>query len=149
MARIKKLIYHWSASGPTTTVEDIRNWHKRKGWRDIGYHRVILHPNTVPGAKHWSDLVKQGRDLDMDAYINGPEVGAHTLGLNSSTVGICVIGGPGVPLHPLQRVAIVEVAKALTERFGLWRRDVICHRDVYKTQCPGDEIYNVIKQFKK
>jgi hypothetical protein len=147
--RIKNIIFHWSASASTTTVDDIRGWHLRQGWRDIGYHRVILHPDSVPGAKHWYDLVKQGRDLDMDRYISDLEVGAHAKGFNINSVGVCVVGGPRTPLHPLQKEAILQVAKIFTERFGLWRRAVICHRDVNKTQCPGDEIYNVIKQFKK
>lgn len=146
MRKIQKIINHWSASGPSTTMADIRRWHvQNHGWRDIGYHRVILHPDTVPNAKRWSDLVKLGRPLDNDPYLSDLEVGAHTIGLNSQSVGVCVISGPSSKLHPLQKTAIIEVNKALIKRFGLKPSDVYGHREFNKTQCPGDEVMTLIK----
>lgn len=54
-------------------VEDIDSWHKQRGWRKIGYHRVIA-PNGSIGV---------GRSI----Y----EVGAHTKGHNTGSIGICLI----------------------------------------------------------
>lgn len=33
---VKYLVVHHAASSDTTTIEDIRRWHKAKGWTDIG-----------------------------------------------------------------------------------------------------------------
>lgn len=57
------------------TIDDIRDWHvKDNGWADIGYHRVI----------HIDGECRAGR-IDDD-------IGAHCRGLNSRSVGVCLIG---------------------------------------------------------
>ena len=38
--RIDKIIIHHSASPIGTTVEQIDQWHKARGWTGIGYHFV-------------------------------------------------------------------------------------------------------------
>lgn len=155
MRKILYAVNHWTASGPETTIGDIRNWHvNHNGWRDIGYHRIILHPDSDDlKAKdknnlHWFDLVKQGRQLNEDQWLEYNEVGAHTYGFNSVSVGICVIGGPKYKLHPLQRTALIQTNIILSERFGYPLEAVKCHRDLNKTQCPGDEIAKVIAALK-
>lgn len=147
--KIKGLTFHWTDSGSKTTVEDIRRWHvKGNGWKDIGYHRVILHPDSVPDAEEWWDLVKLGRKLNNDPYMTWDEVGAHTKGFNTGYVGIAVVGGPKYSLHPLQHKAILEAGDVLLRRFGLKWKDVRGHRDFNATQCPGDEIYGIIQKTK-
>jgi N-acetylmuramoyl-L-alanine amidase len=77
MRHIDKIIIHCSATarGQRVTVDQIRGWHTARGWRDIGYHSVIL----LDGSVH------VGRPLD--------EVGAHTKGYNTNSIGICYVGG--------------------------------------------------------
>ena len=43
MRKIRKIIIHCSATqeGKDVSVETIRKWHLKRGWRDIGYHFVI------------------------------------------------------------------------------------------------------------
>lgn len=74
---IKKIIIHCSATKPTQacTVELIDQWHRARGFKCIGYHYVIYADGTV----------HEGRPL--------AEVGAHTEGYNSESVGICYVGG--------------------------------------------------------
>lgn len=155
MDSVRKILYavnHWTASGPETTIGDIRDWHvNHNGWRDIGYHRIILHPDS-DDLKHkdktnlvWSDLVKQGRYLNEDEWLEYNEVGAHTYGFNPVSVGICVVGGPKYKLHPLQRIALIQTNIILADRFNYDVKDIKCHRELYKTQCPGDEVYRLIK----
>ena len=40
---IKELVWHCSATreGQNFTAENIRSWHKQRGWSDIGYHYVV------------------------------------------------------------------------------------------------------------
>lgn len=54
----------------------IRKWHvEENGWRDIGYHFIILRDGTI----------QEGRPVD--------QVGAHCRGLNAHSIGICLVGG--------------------------------------------------------
>ena len=48
---------------------------QRKGWRGIGYHKVILRDGTI----------EDGRPLDQQ--------GAHVRGMNNKSVGIALAGG--------------------------------------------------------
>ena len=53
---INEIIVHCTASveGKHFSVEDIRRWHKQRGWSDIGYHYVVYLDGSVhegqPGA---------------------------------------------------------------------------------------------------
>jgi N-acetylmuramoyl-L-alanine amidase len=76
---IREIIIHCSATpeGKDYTVEDIRRWHKAKGWSDIGYHYVTYRNGNIDN----------GRDGDL--------LGAHCSsgGHNTHSIGICYIGG--------------------------------------------------------
>lgn len=150
--RIKRIIVHWSVTPKHFGVKDIRRMHLARGFRDIGYHRVILYPSSSPGQTqkpiNWYDLVKQGRDLDLDGYIQENEIAAAAIGFNSDSVMICIIGSPDYLLHPLQEKALWNTLDVLTKRFGLTRKQVFGHRDVNATQCPGNLIYSVIKKYR-
>ncbi len=77
MRNINKIIIHCSATKEDRwfTAKDIDMWHKKRGWRGIGYHYVILLDGTI----------EKGR---ADS-----EIGAHTVGHNADSIGICYIGG--------------------------------------------------------
>ena len=155
--RLERIIVHWAAAGsPSVDVETLRRGHiQNNGWRDIGYHRVIEHPdhpkyanekNLTPGM-----LIKTGRHLDNDLFLESDEIGAHAYGFNRNTIGWCVVAGPGLPAHPLQ-IAALKLGLAIHwERYNLPKKPetIIGHRDVNPTQCPGDQIYKVIKAFKR
>lgn len=155
MRRISNIIVHWAAAGsPNLDVESIRALHMAppRNWRDIGYHRIILHPEHrrfrgMP-AEIWSDLVKQGRPLDEDLYIEAHEIGAHALGYNSSSVGVCVIAGPKLPPSPQQIVALRETLDILTSRFELPKTVVKGHREVNATECPGNILFSFLKTYR-
>ena len=77
MRDIDKIIVHCSATpeGRQTTVEEIRQWHLQRGWKDIGYHYVIYLDGTI----------HKGRPEEA--------VGAHCSGYNKNSIGVCYIGG--------------------------------------------------------
>jgi len=56
-------------------VEEIRKWHKARGWRDVGYHDVIRRDGVI----------EEGRQVN--------EIGAHVKGYNKQSVGVCLVGG--------------------------------------------------------
>lgn len=77
MRPINEIIVHCTATpeGRPVTVDEIRGWHKQRGWADIGYHSVVY--------------------LDGSIHPGRPEekVGAHVEGHNSGTLGIVYVGG--------------------------------------------------------
>ncbi len=77
MRDIDKIIVHCSATqeGKHISAATIDKWHKKRGWRGIGYHYVVgLNGN-----------IEYGRNI----Y----ESGAHVKGHNKGSIGICYIGG--------------------------------------------------------
>ena len=79
MRTINEIILHCSATpeGKNYTVEDIDRWHRQdRHWKNgCGYHYVI----------HLDGSIHQGRPVEM--------VGAHCVGHNRHSIGICYIGG--------------------------------------------------------
>lgn len=75
--RIDKIIIHCTATpeGRDYTVADITMWHKMRGFSDIGYHYVIYRDGTI----------HEGRNVNV--------AGAHTVGYNSNSIGVCYVGG--------------------------------------------------------
>jgi N-acetylmuramoyl-L-alanine amidase len=77
MRKINKIIIHCTATaeGKDYSVETIRGWHLKRGWRDIGYHFLIQRDGTVD----------EGRPIEQS--------GAHTKGHNWDSIGISYVGG--------------------------------------------------------
>ena len=77
MRKINKIIIHCSATqeGKNITADTIDKWHKKRGWRGIGYHYVIALDGTM----------EYGRMVDVP--------GAHVKGHNANSIGIVYIGG--------------------------------------------------------
>lgn len=77
MRNIKEIIVHCSATpeGKDYTVKQINQWHLKRGFNGIGYHYVIYRDGSI----------HIGRKEDV--------VGAHCVGHNSISIGVCYIGG--------------------------------------------------------
>lgn len=79
MRRVTKwIVVHCSATPPSSDIgaDEIRQWHiKGNGWQDIGYHAVIRRSGQIEFGRHF------------DAF------GAHVLGQNTQSVGVCLVGG--------------------------------------------------------
>lgn len=142
MRRIDEIIIHCSDSpeGRNDKAEDIRKWHKQRGFSDIGYHYVIDLDGTV----------EQGRPIE--------QAGAHCTGHNRNSIGICYIGGAywrdgvnakGKPIKgkdgkavlmpkdtrtTLQRMAMKELVAQLREQFP--HATVHGHREFANKACP-------------
>ena len=77
MRKINKIIIHCTATpeGREHNVADIRRWHLKRGFSDIGYHYLI----------HINGKIEIGRPLHR--------IGAHTSGENTGSIGVCYVGG--------------------------------------------------------
>ncbi len=135
MREISKAIVHCTATpeGRHTTVEDIRSWHKARGWSDIGYHYVIY----LDGSIH------EGRPVER--------MGAHCKGQNKGSVGIAYVGGidkkhlkPKDTRTKEQKESLIEI---LTELKHLYcDLDIYGHRDFSSKACPS---FDAKEEYKK
>ena len=126
--RIDWIIVHCSDTpeGRNNTVEDIRRWHKQRGWSDIGYHYVVY----LDGSVH------DGRNVD--------KIGAHCEGYNSNSIGICYIGGKTVDMKsnkdtrtPKQKEALLRLLRELRKLYPTAK--IVGHKDLDKKgkTCPN------------
>ena len=107
MRKITEIIIHCSATieGKDYTVADIDRWHRARGFRKIGYHYVIYRDGSIHA----------GRPIS--------ETGAHCVGHNAHSIGICYIGGlsadgrPKDTRTPEQKAALWALVDQLKERF--------------------------------
>jgi hypothetical protein len=121
------------------------------GWRDIGYNFLVDKCGNI----------YEGRA----GGVAKPVLGAHTLGFNSNSMGIAVVGSFGSKKPPA--AAVTAIARLTAWKLGLWganprgttylksgggnlyakgknvRLNVISgHRDGFSTQCPGKKLYS-------
>jgi len=145
-AGILGVVIHHSATAPTSAGRPVDaavldRYHARRGWthRDengvyhIGYHYVVLQDGTV----------QPGRPENV--------MGAHAgvTHFNRRYLGICLVGdfdsssnprGRNGPLRPpgTQMAVTSDLVAGLARRHGFGTEDIIAHRDVKSTLCPGD-----------
>lgn len=108
MRKITKIIIHCSATaaGRDFTAADIDRWHRARGFNGIGYHYVV----RLDGR------VESGRPESRQ--------GAHCLGQNSNSIGVCYIGGlkadgktPCDTRTPEQKQALLKLVRELKSRY--------------------------------
>lgn len=135
MRRINKLIVHCSATpeGRDIKTETIRGWHVNDNhWSDIGYHYVI----ELDGSIH------TGRAESV--------IGAHCLGQNANSIGICYVGGltkdgkaPKDTRTDAQKRALIELLKGLKEKYP--NATIHGHREFAAKACPCFDAKNEYK----
>jgi len=109
-----------------TAVKNIQKVHMDdRGWSDIAYHYLIGPTGT---------------------YFEGrPEgtLGAHC-GANTGRLGVNVIGDfnkGAETMRPAQRKKLLELLTYLCRKYGIATKNVIGHKDVKPTDCPGETFY--------
>lgn len=108
------------------TVKDIDRWHRDRGFSEIGYHHVIY--------------------LDGSIHPGRPEekAGAHTVGHNTTSIGVCYIGGVDVRMKPMdtrtpaQRASLRKLISELQERFP--GATVHGHNEFAAKACPSFDV---------
>lgn len=126
---IERVILHCSATreGEDYTAEHIRQWHKGRGWSDIGYHFVVRLDGTI----------ESGRPITKP--------GAHVKGHNKDSIGICYIGGLDQSGHPKntmtreQKSSIKTICRALVHVLNE-PLSLHGHREYSTKACPSFEI---------
>ena len=123
---INEIIIHCTATpeGKDYTVDTIRQWHRQRGFSDVGYHYII----------HSNGQIDDGRDVNV--------AGAHCSGHNSHSIGIAYIGGMTADNKSAkdtrtdeQRTAIKRLLRALRSIYP--KAKIHGHRDFAAKACPS------------
>jgi len=137
MREITTIIIHESQTpiGRKTTVEDIDSWHQERGFKRQESYRTGLNPHLKAIGYHWVIYV----DGSIHSGRQVAEVGAHCSGLNSKSVGICLVGD-GV-YNQAQWDSLAEIITALKLSYPSIKR-IIGHNDTptgiaQGKTCPG------------
>ncbi|MFE7752004.1 peptidoglycan recognition protein [Streptomyces sp. NPDC057428] len=155
---VRAAFIHHSATGNNYTcsqapsvLRGIYRYHvKSSGWRDIGYNFAVDKCGNI----------YEGRAGGVTKAV----LGAHTLGFNTNSMGIAVLGTYSSKNPPA--AAVTAIAKLTAWKFGLFGRNpkgkvtlvsggsgkykkgakvrlnvISGHRDGFATECPGSRLY--------
>ena len=131
LKEIKFLIIHHSQRD-TDSPKDIKKRHLKRGWEDIGYHYLIKKNGKI----------SKGRSKKY--------IGAHVLGHNKNSLGICLIGNLDKSLPTRKQLEkLIIFLKKLSKKYNIPVKNVLGHREfpnVTKT-CPGNLVkMNLIRE---
>lgn len=144
--KIDLIIIHCAATKPDQDIgaKEIRVWHttpepQGRGWKDIGYNWVIRRDGTL----------ENGRDLDHDGDVF-EEIGAHTAGYNSRSLGICLVGGinykgqPDANFTDAQWKTLERHVRALKAKFP--KATVHGHNEFAAKACPSFDVQKWLRE---
>lgn len=132
-----KIIIHCSATkdGPTVSWGAIRKYHvETLGWDEIGYAWGIELIND-----HYEILMGRRPDL----------TGAHTIGQNNQSIGICVVGN--YDIDPVTQEIKETVQKLLTWlilTYNIPPKEIYGHCEFAPKTCPGKNMMDWIKEIR-
>ncbi|MHB2026485.1 MAG: peptidoglycan recognition protein family protein [Elusimicrobiota bacterium] len=138
----ERITIHHTAGPQTMTLKDtlqevrfIQDFQQNgRGWDDIGYHFLI------DGAGN----IIEGRPVNV--------VGSHVKGHNVDNVGIAMMGYFTPPVNDhltrAQLNSLVDLVRYLSLRYKIPVSKVRGHRDYEATQCPGNNVYDLLPQIR-
>lgn len=121
-----KIIVHCSDTedGPSFSTSAIKKYHvEHNGWRAIGYHALVENVNGDYFAIF-------GRPWDMS--------GAHTLGQNDWSLGLCFVGKYDHEEPPeAMLLEGAKVVKTWMDLYGIPLSEIHKHSEYADKTCPG------------
>lgn len=105
------------------TFEIVDSYHTSLGWGGIGYHYFIDKKGTLTAGR--------------------PEntKGAHTIGYNNISIGICLAGNFDLTLPTKeQEKTLAELLKTLQARYKIPAEKIVPHREFANKTCYGKKL---------
>jgi hypothetical protein len=127
------IVIHHSAT-PSGTVEGIAQFHRDRGFQDVGYHFVIN--NGRAAGTRDGQITPTARWLEQlpgahASVANHPE-------FNTEGIGICLIGNfEQRPPTPAQMTALHLLVTALRDGCKIPLDRIVGHGELKETACPG------------
>ena len=127
-------LHHTQAHYPGTyeravaEMQFIQDFHQHgRGWIDIAYHFLIDPAGNI----------FEGRPIKV--------LGAHVKNTNTSNIGISIMGNFHQPAHDVftgaSQNSLVAIGRYLRDTYEVPVSSFYAHRDLGKTDCPGDDLY--------
>ena len=116
MRTIERIFVHCTAGSQKTTVEDLKREFKAKGWKNPGYHYVVMPSGRVENL------------LSEENVSNGVQ------GYNSTSINVAYIGGidgNGKAVDNRteeQKKSLISLLKSLREHYP--KAKIMGHRDI-------------------
>lgn len=105
------------------TFETVKNYHISKGWGNIGYHWFI----------EKSGKIFKGREET--------QYGAHTIGMNDKSIGICLAGNFDTTLPTeAQEKSLITMYETLVKRYPVLENKIFPHRKFANRTCYGKNL---------
>ena len=131
-----KIIIHHGAG--KLNFDEVNNYHKQKwGFKSylgyyIGYQYFIERDGKI----------YQGRD-------DGEE-GAHTIGQNKTSIGICLQGnGEEYNFTDFKYSSLKNLVKEKCQQYNIDKEEIYGHRDFSSTACPSNRLYYYLTLLKQ
>ena len=102
------------------TAEDVEQWHLSKGWDGIGYHYFI--------------------EKDGDVWRGRPEHrnGAHCIGKNTESIGICLAGNFDATMPTqAQTSSLRQLLIDIKQKYNIPVKNIVPHRKFANKTCYG------------
>jgi hypothetical protein len=136
MRKIDLIVIHCAATpdGRADTILDVDAWHRQLGWMRSWKYRQSWRPELTSIGYHWfisaDGLVHPGRSMD--------EIGAHAVGHNSNSLGICMAGTSRFTAD--QWLSLKDIITRLRDKFPGVK--IVGHRDLHDVhkKCPGFDV---------
>lgn len=117
MRKIERIFVHCTAGSQKTTLKQLENEFKAKGWKSPGYHYVVFPDGKIEQM------------LDESKVSNGVR------GYNSTSINVAYVGGVDSKLKPIdnrteaQKASLVSLLTNLKYRYP--GAHIMGHRDVW------------------
>lgn len=142
---LRAILIHESASR-WGNAEIIRQWHKERGFTDIGYHAVILN-----GRLSSTSAYNPALDGKIEPGRPETEYGKHCAadGMNLKSLGVCIIGNPNYPgyLTNKQMDSLIHYCAIKCVQYNIPVSQITQHSD-HDPQKPVDASLDMV-EFRK
>jgi hypothetical protein len=129
-ALVRLFVVHHTATPfrGSRSIRGIQQFHQGPDrlWSDIGYNFLVAPDGMVYEGRGWAFR------------------GAHAKGHNFESIGVAYVGFGDRPVPGPAKRAIMDLHREAEKRFG--ELEVVGHRDVGRTACPGNTLYRWVAQ---